>query len=58
MVEKRFDLGLEICKVDGIYLCRQLQGDTGSPFLPHVPNAIAVAGVELIAENCVGAGVT
>ena len=30
MVEKRFDLGLEILEVDGVYLSRQLQGDTGS----------------------------
>jgi hypothetical protein len=30
MVEKRFDLGLEILKVYGVYLCRQLQGDAGS----------------------------
>ena len=30
MVKKRFDLGLEIRNINGVHLCRELQGDTGS----------------------------
>src|SRR4029450_6900178 len=30
MIEKRFNLGLEICHIDGIHLCRELQFDACS----------------------------